>query len=134
MPATLPNLSVDAERLRSTLDRSSEIGTGPMGGLRRLALSDSDRDMRDRFVEWCEATGCRVTVDAAGSIFARRAGRDDSLPPVMVGSHLDTQAAGGRFDGILGVLAGLEILRTLDDNAIATKRPIEVVDWVRCSN
>ena len=129
MPTTLPNLSVDAERLWSTLDRSSEIGTGPKGGLRRLALSDSDKEMRDRFTAWCEAIGCRVTVDAAGSIFARRAGRDDSLPPVVIGSHLDTQAAGGRFDGILGVLAGLEILRTLDDNGIATKRPIEVVDW-----
>ena len=124
MPTTLPNLSVDAERLWSTLDRSSEIGTGPKGGLRRLALSDSDKEMRDRFSAWCEAIGCRVTVDAAGSIFSRRAGRDDSLPPVVIGSHLDTQAAGGRFDGILGVLAGLEILRTLDDNGIATKRPI----------
>ena len=129
MPTTLPNLSIDPERLRSTLDRSSAIGTGPKGGLRRLALSDSDREMRDQFSAWCEAGGCRVAVDEAGSIFARRAGRDDSLPPVVVGSHLDTQAAGGRFDGILGVLAGLEILRTLDDNGIATKRPIEVVNW-----
>ena len=73
--------------------------------------------------------GCQVTVDAAGSIFARRAGREDDLPPVVVGSHLDTQAAGGRFDGILGVLAGLEILRTLEDNNITTRRPIEVVNW-----
>ncbi len=129
MPTPLPNLSIDAERLRSTLDRSSAIGTGLKGGLRRLALSDSDGEMRDQFVEWCEAGGFRVAVDEAGSIFARRAGRDDSLPPVVIGSHLDTQAAGGRFDGILGVLAGLEILRTLDDNGIATKRPIEVVNW-----
>ena len=129
MPTPLSNLSIDAERLRSTLDRSSAIGTGPKGGLRRLALSDSDGEMRDQFVEWCEAGGFRVAVDAAGSIFARRAGRDDSLAPVLIGSHLDTQAAGGRFDGILGVLAGLEVLRTLDDNAVATKRPVEVVNW-----
>ena len=129
MPTPLPNLSIDAERLRSTLDRSSEIGTGPKGGLRRLALSDSDGEIRDQFVEWCEAGGFRVAVDAAGSIFARRAGRDDGLPPVVIGSHLDTQAAGGRFDGILGVLAGLEVLRTLDDNGIVTKRPVEVVNW-----
>ncbi|MCY4501031.1 MAG: hydantoinase/carbamoylase family amidase, partial [Alphaproteobacteria bacterium] len=129
MPTLLPNLSIDPERLRSTLDRSSAIGTGPKGGLRRLALSDSDREMRDQFSAWSEAGGCGVAVDEAGSIFARRAGRDDSLPPVMIGSHLDTQAAGGRFDGILGVLAGLEILRTLDDNGIATKRPVEVVNW-----
>ncbi len=129
MPQPLPNLSIDANRLWSTLDRSSEIGAGPKGGLRRLALSDSDKEMRDQYVEWCQAIGCVVTVDAAGSIFARRAGQDDGLPPVMVGSHLDSQAAGGRFDGILGVLAGLEILRTLHDNGIVTKRPIEVVNW-----
>ncbi|MYE02836.1 MAG: hydantoinase/carbamoylase family amidase [Alphaproteobacteria bacterium] len=129
MPAPLPNLSIDAERLRSTLDRSSGIGAGPKGGLRRLALSDSDGEMRDQFVEWCETGGFRVAVDEAGSIFARRAGQEDSLAPVVIGSHLDTQAAGGRFDGILGVLAGLEILRTLDDNGIATKRAIEVVNW-----
>ncbi|MEC8136311.1 MAG: allantoate amidohydrolase, partial [Pseudomonadota bacterium] len=102
---------------------------GKAGGLRRVALSDDDKIMRDQFVEWCGRAGCRVTVDAAGSIFARRAGREDDLPPVVVGSHLDTQAAGGRFDGILGVLAGLEILRTLEDNNITTRRSIEVVNW-----
>ena len=129
MSQTLPNLSIDANRLWATLDRSSEIGAGPKGGLRRLALSDSDKEMRDQFVSWCEAIGCAVTVDAAGSVFARRAGQEDDLPPVVVGSHLDSQAAGGRFDGILGVLSGLEILRTLHDNGITTKRPIEVVNW-----
>ena len=127
--STRPNLSIDADRLWSTLDRSAEIGVGKAGGLRRVALSDDDKIMRDQFVEWCEGAGCQVTVDAAGSIFARRAGREDELPPVVVGSHLDTQAAGGRFDGILGVLAGLEILRTLEDNNISTRRPIEVVNW-----
>ena len=127
--STRPNLSIDADRLWSTLDRSAEIGVGKAGGLRRVALSDDDKIMRDQFVEWCDRAGCKVTVDAAGSIFARRAGREDDLPPVVVGSHLDTQAAGGRFDGILGVLAGLEILRTLEDNNITTRRPIEVVNW-----
>ena len=106
---------------RSTAPRRS--APAPRGGLRRLALSDSDGEMRDRFVAWCEAAGCRVTVDAAGSIFARRAGREDGLPPVLIGSHLDSQASGGRFDGVLGVLAGLEVLRTLEDNGIVTKRP-----------
>ena len=129
MTAAPANRSIDADRLFSTLDRSSAIGTGPDGGLRRLALSDSDRDMRDQFVAWCSGDGYGVTVDAAGNIFARRPGQDDGLPGVMIGSHLDTQAAGGRFDGILGVLAGLEILRTLDDHAITTRRPIEVVNW-----
>ncbi|MEC8202380.1 MAG: Zn-dependent hydrolase [Pseudomonadota bacterium] len=127
--STRPNLSIDADRLWSTLDRSAEIGVGKAGGLRRVALSDDDKIMRDQFVEWCGRAGCKVTVDAAGSIFARRAGREDDLPPVVVGSHLDTQAAGGRFDGILGVLAGLEILRTLEDKNITTRRPIEVVNW-----
>ncbi len=124
-----PNLSIDADRFWSTLMRSAEIGPGLSGGLRRLALSDSDKEMRDQFVAWCKELGCTVSVDAAGSIFARRAGREDDLPPVFVGSHLDTQAAGGRFDGILGVLSGLEILRTLNDNGITTRRPIEVVNW-----
>jgi N-carbamoyl-L-amino-acid hydrolase len=85
--------------------------------------------MRDQFVAWCRDAGCSVTVDAVGSIFARRKGRDDSLPPVVIGSHLDTQVNGGRYDGIVGVLAGLEILRALNDRGIETKRPIEVVDW-----
>jgi N-carbamoyl-L-amino-acid hydrolase len=130
MPSnTIPNLSIDEDRLWSTLERSAEIGIGKAGGLRRMALSDDDKIMRDQFVEWCKSCGCSITVDAAGSIFARRAGREDHLPPVLVGSHLDTQAAGGRFDGILGVLAGLEILRTLEDNGITTRRPIEVVNW-----
>ena len=123
------NLLIDADRLWSTLMRSAEIGTGLSGGLRRLALTDSDKEMRDQYVAWCEAIGCTVTVDATGSIFARRAGRENDLPPVLVGSHLDSQAAGGRFDGILGVLSGLEILRTLEDNGITTRRPIEVVNW-----
>lgn len=130
MPSnTIPNLSIDEDRLWSTLERSAEIGIGKAGGLRRVALSDDDKIMRDQFVEWCKSCGCSITVDAAGSIFARRDGREDHLPPVLVGSHLDTQAAGGRFDGILGVLAGLEILRTLEDNGITTRRPIEVVNW-----
>ncbi|MBT6276552.1 MAG: Zn-dependent hydrolase [Chromatiales bacterium] len=124
-----PNLSIDGDRLWSTLDRSAQIGVGKAGGLRRVALSDDDKVMRDQFVEWCQSAGCQVTVDAAGNIFARRSGREDTLPPVVVGSHLDTQAAGGRFDGILGVLAGLEILRTLADNKIVTRRPIEAVNW-----
>ena len=126
---TLPNLSINEDRLWSTLERSAEIGVGKAGGLRRVALSDDDKVMRDQFVEWCQSCNCTVTVDAAGNIFARRAGREEGLAPVLVGSHLDTQAAGGRFDGILGVLSGLEILRTLEEQKIVTRRPIEVVNW-----
>jgi N-carbamoyl-L-amino-acid hydrolase len=122
-------LSIDEGRLWETLLASAEIGPGRAGGLRRLALSDADKEMRDLFVAWCEAAGCAVTVDRMGNIFARRAGTDDDLPPVMIGSHLDSQVAGGRYDGILGVLAGLEILRSLNDHGLETRRPIEVVNW-----
>ncbi|MDH3475427.1 MAG: Zn-dependent hydrolase [Rhodospirillales bacterium] len=125
-----PNiLEVDGRRLWDTLLRSGEIGPGRAGGLCRLPLTDSDKEMRDLFVRWCEEAGCGVTVDRLGNIFARRAGEDESLPPVLIGSHLDTQVAGGRYDGILGVLAGLEILRSLNDRGIRTRRPIELVDW-----
>ncbi len=123
------NVRIDPKRLWSTILRSAEIGPGKSGGLRRLALTDEDRVMRDQFVVWCEQAGCSVTVDGVGNIFARRAGADDSLPPVVIGSHLDTQVAGGRYDGILGVLAGLEVIRTLNDQEAVTKRPIEVVSW-----
>lgn len=126
-PAT--NLSVDGARFWRTIEESAAIGTGPEGGLRRLALGDADAQMRRVFVGWCEAQGYAVTVDRMGNIFARREGSDPSLPPVTIGSHLDTQAAGGRFDGIVGVLGGLEVLRTLDDLGIETRRPIELIDW-----
>ena len=102
--------------------RSGEIGPGKAGGLRRLALTDADKEMRDLFVTWCTEAGCTVTIDRVGNIFARRPGRDDHLPPVLMGSHLDTQVAGGKYDGIVGVLAGLEVLRTLDERRVATKR------------
>jgi beta-ureidopropionase / N-carbamoyl-L-amino-acid hydrolase len=85
--------------------------------------------MRDQFVAWCQEAGYAVTIDRVGSIFARRAGGEPNLPPVLIGSHLDTQVNGGRYDGVLGVLAGLEVLRTLDDQGLQTRRPVEVVSW-----
>jgi len=123
------NIRIDDARLWSTILRSAEIGPGRAGGLCRLALTDEDRDMRDQFVTWCRDAGCTVTVDRVGNIFARRDGEDAVLPPVVIGSHLDTQVAGGRYDGILGVLAGLEVVRTLNDHEVETRRPIEVVCW-----
>jgi N-carbamoyl-L-amino-acid hydrolase len=123
------NLTIDPERLWSTIMASAELGKGSRGGLRRLALSDADREMREVFRQWATGDGYNVKVDRLGSMFVRREGREPELPPVLIGSHLDTQAAGGRFDGILGVLAGLEVLRTLDTAGIATRRPIEVVNW-----
>ena len=122
-------ISIDARRYWSTVERSAEIGVGRPGGLARVALSDADREMRDQFVVWCREAGCTVTVDGVGNIFARREGEDPGLPPVTVGSHLDTQVNGGRYDGIVGVLAGLEILRVLDSQKIKTRRAIEVIDW-----
>ena len=122
-------LRIDAGRLWSTVMRSGEIGPGKAGGLRRLALTDADKEMRDLFVTWCTEAGCTVTVDRIGNIFARRPGTEDHLPPVLVGSHLDTQVAGGKYDGIVGVLAGLEILRTLDARRVRTRRPLELVCW-----
>jgi N-carbamoyl-L-amino-acid hydrolase len=120
---------VDATRLWQTILETGRIGATEGGGVCRLTLSDEDRRVRDWFVEACEREGCRVTVDEMGNIFARRRGRRDDLPPIAIGSHLDTQPTGGRFDGILGVLAGLEVVRTLNANGIETERPIEVIDW-----
>ena len=129
MTAPDPALAIDGPRFWDTVMRSGEIGPGKAGGLRRLALTDADKAMRDLFVTWCTEAGCTVAVDRVGNIFARRPGSDDRLAPVLMGSHLDTQVAGGKYDGIVGVLAGLEILRTLDERRVRTKRPLELVCW-----
>jgi N-carbamoyl-L-amino-acid hydrolase len=125
-----PNvLEINPDRLWETLERSAEIGRFRDVGLRRLALSAEDKQMRDLFVDWAKKAGCTVEIDRLGNIFARRAGSDPGLPPVAIGSHLDTQICGGRYDGILGVLCGLEVVRTLNDRGLATKRGIEVICW-----
>ncbi len=124
-----PDTRVDLDRFWSTIEASAEIGKGRPGGLSRLCLSDSDREIRDLFVAWCKEAGLSVSVDECGSIFARRDGSEKDLPPVLIGSHLDTQINGGRFDGIAGVLAGLELVRTLNDTGHVTRRPIVIVDW-----
>ena len=107
----------------------AKIGATEKGGVNRQALTDCDREGRDLFVRWCEAAGCTISVDRVGNIFARRAGRDNNLAPVMMGSHLDTQPLGGKFDGAYGVLAGLEVIRVLADAEYITHRPIEVAAW-----
>ncbi|MBV0891458.1 Zn-dependent hydrolase [Paracoccus sp. Z118] len=124
-----PDARVDLTRFWSTIERSAEIGQGRPGGLSRLTLTDADREMRDVFRGWCEEAGLTVEIDAMGSIFGRRDGTDSGLPPILIGSHLDTQVNGGRFDGIAGVLAGLEVVRSLNDAGHVTRRPIEVVNW-----
>ena len=122
-------LEINAERLWATLERSAGIGRFRNTGLRRLALSQEDKEVRDLFVGWAREAGCTVEVDPVGNIFARRAGTDDGLPPIAIGSHLDTQICGGRYDGVLGVMCGLEAIRTLNDRAIQTRRPIELIMW-----
>ncbi|WP_193040782.1 MULTISPECIES: Zn-dependent hydrolase [unclassified Pseudomonas] len=120
---------INRDRLWQSLMDLARLGATVKGGVCRLALTDLDRQARDLFVQWCEAAGCSVSVDAIGNIFARRPGRNPALPPVMTGSHIDTQPTGGKFDGCFGVMAGLEVIRTLNDLKIETEAPIEVVVW-----
>ncbi len=129
MTAQRTNQRIDGKRLWDNLMEMAEIGATPRGGVRRLTLTEVDRRGRDRFRTWCEAAGLTVRVDAIGNMFARRAGRDPSRPPVLFGSHLDSQPSGGKFDGALGVLAGLEVMRSLNELGIVTKAPLELVNW-----
>lgn len=123
------NLRINGQRLWDSLMEMAQIGALSQGGCRRLTLSDEDRQGRDRFVAWCQAAGCTVTIDRLGNIFARRPGKNSDRLPVGAGSHLDTQPHGGKFDGVFGVLAGLEVVRTLNDQGIETDAPIEIINW-----
>ena len=123
------NQRIDGKRLWATLMQFSEIGATAKGGVRRLALSDTDRRGRALFRAECETLGLAVRVDEIGNMFARRPGRDPSRLPVLMGSHLDSQPSGGKFDGALGVLAGLEVMRSLCDLGITTEAPVELINW-----
>ncbi len=123
------DLRINGSRLQQTLEEMAKIGATPGGGVQRLTLTDEDKTARDLFVQWLKEIDLTVTIDEMGNIFGRRAGTDNDLPPVMSGSHIDSQPKGGRFDGILGVMGPLEVLRTLHENNIQTKRPIVIVDW-----
>jgi N-carbamoyl-L-amino-acid hydrolase len=127
--ADLSNIRIDGGRLWDSLMEMAKIGATPKGGCKRLTLTDLDRQGRDLFASWCRAEGFGITVDEMGNMFARRQGTDDALPPVVMGSHLDTQPTGGKFDGVLGVLGALEVMRSLNDLKIKTKHPIEVANW-----
>ena len=120
---------IDGARLWESLMALARIGATDKGGVRRLALTDLDRQGRDLVVQWARDLGCTVRIDAIGNIFMRRAGRRDDLPAVMTGSHIDTQPTGGKFDGNYGVLAGIEVLRTLHAHGIVTEASVEVVVW-----
>ncbi len=123
------NLRVDGGRLWASIMAMAEIGATAKGGSNRQTLTDLDREGRALFRRWCEAAGAGVRQDDMGCQIARRDGLNNDLPPVVVGSHLDTQPTGGKFDGVAGVLSGLELLRTLDEHGITTDHPIEVVNW-----
>jgi beta-ureidopropionase / N-carbamoyl-L-amino-acid hydrolase len=123
------SIKVNGERLWNSLMTMAKIGATPKGGVCRLALTDLDREGRDLIVSWAKEAGCTVSVDQMGNVFMRRAGRNLDALPVMTGSHADSQPTGGRFDGIYGVLGGLEVIRSLNDRGIETEHPIEVVIW-----
>ncbi len=123
------NQRINGQRLWDSLMAMAEIGATPRGGVKRITLTEEDRQGRARFAQWCEAEGLSLRVDEVGNTFARREGRDPARLPVLVGSHLDSQPTGGKFDGALGVMAGLEVIRTLNALNITTEAPIEVVNW-----
>jgi len=130
----MPHLSTDTPRVSGTrlwsrLMAMAEIGATEQGGCNRQALTPADFQGRELFARWATAAGCAVRVDAIGNLFARRRGQDESLPAVMTGSHLDTQPTGGKFDGVYGVLAGLEVIESLNDRSIETRHPLEIAVW-----
>lgn len=122
-------LRINGDRLWESLMELAKIGATPKGGVCRLTLTDLDRQGRDLVTQWARDAGMTVTIDKIGNGFMRRAGRNNDLPPIMTGSHIDTQPTGGKFDGNYGVLAGLEVVRTLNDHGIETEAPVEVAFW-----
>lgn len=122
-------LRTDGERLWTSLMEMARIGATSKGGVNRQALTELDRLGRNLFIQWCRAEGCTIRIDRIGNIFARRAGREADGPAVMIGSHLDSQPTGGKYDGCFGVLSGLEVIRTLNQHGIHTQAPIEVIAW-----
>ncbi len=129
MTTLVSNLRINGDRLWDSLMEMAKIGPGVAGGNNRQTLTDEDAQGRALFQQWCETAGCAMGLDQMGNMFARREGTDPDALPVYVGSHLDTQPTGGKYDGILGVLGGLEILRTLNDMDIKTKHPIVATNW-----
>ena len=123
------SIRINSTRLWQSLMAMAKIGATPAGGCNRQALTELDQQGRDLFVQWCKEAGCTIKIDTMGNIFARRAGKSNDKPAVITGSHLDTQPTGGKFDGVYGVLAGLEVIRSLNDAGIETEHPIEVVCW-----
>ena len=126
---TIGNVAIDPQRLWASIMDTARIGATSKGGIRRLTLSEEDRQVRDWFAARCEAIGCTVEIDELGTMYATRAGTDPGLPSIAIGSHLDTQPTGGKFDGIIGVLGGLEVLRTLHETGTQTRHPVTLINW-----
>lgn len=125
----IETLRINGDRLWASLMELAQIGATPKGGVCRLTLTDLDKQGRDLVTRWAREAGMTVTIDKIGNGFMRRPGRNNNLPPIMTGSHIDTQPTGGKFDGNYGVLAGIEVVRTLNDHGIETEAPIEVAFW-----
>ncbi len=129
MAELVSNIRINSDRLWDMLMDMAKIGPGIAGGNNRQTLTDADADGRQLFADWCQAEGLTMEVDELGNMFMTRPGQNNDLPPILVGSHLDTQPTGGKFDGVLGVLAGLELIRTLNDHDYQTQHPICIVNW-----
>ena len=129
LPTRHADVSIDGERLWDTMHRLAEIGATEAGGVARVALTDVDKAGRDQFIEWVTELGCSVHIDRVGNLFARYEGSNSSRPPVVIGSHLDSQPTGGKYDGAYGVMVGLEVLRALHADDIRLAAPVEVVSW-----
>lgn len=125
----MDQLRINGQRLWQSLMDLAQIGATAKGGVKRLTLTDLDKQGRDLVIGWGKAAGLSITIDQIGNVFMRREGRNPALPPVMSGSHIDTQPTGGKYDGTYGVLAALEVVRTLNDHGIQTEAPIEVAFW-----
>ena len=123
------NIKINSKRLLKSIGEMAKIGETAKGGVNRQALTDLDKKSRDLFVKWCKNEDLKITIDKMGNIFARKKGKNNSLPPIMSGSHLDTQPTGGKYDGALGVLSALEVIRSLNDLKYITEAPLEIVVW-----
>ncbi|EMA27252.1 allantoate amidohydrolase, partial [Haloarcula japonica DSM 6131] len=125
----MPSVSLDSERFRQRFDTFNKIGATERGGVNRPSLSDENKAARDTLVEWFREAGLELRIDTMGNIFGRREGTDGDAAPVLFGSHIDSQYNGGRYDGVIGVLGGLEVIEAFNDAGVTTERPLEVVAW-----
>ena len=125
----ISNININEDRLWQSLNKMATIGATPKGGVNRQTLTDLDKVSRDLFIKWCKQENLTIKIDQIGNIFARRKGKNNNLPAIVSGSHLDTQPTGGKYDGALGVLSALEVIKVLNEHNYITEAPIEIVVW-----